>query len=217
MTGTSVPGATVLSAIQADSIWAVRRCGQKVDTHVDGFELGKFCGIYEEAVEFVAPPTGEQHGRGHGSFGGRLHGAEFDFLLTFDMEFAAETVGGLFGEIVEVRDGVEVRGHHQIGRPLMIDENAEMEIAFGMNAVICVEGGDVHGDGNHLRGFAEFTFDGAMPILLKGTDHFGSVAHFRRLIGRSEGSDNFVFGERHLDGPRLNMGWPKARMRLPSL
>ena len=90
---------------------------------------------------------------------------------------------------------IEERRHHQVRCPFLIDKDIEMEILRLMNAVVGVEGADVHGDWNHLRGGAQFACDRAVPVLPQRADHFGRIAHFGGLIGGSERRDDFFFGD----------------------
>ena len=88
----------------------------------------------------------------------------------------------------------------------MIDKDAEVKIPLRVHAAIRVVGRDVHGDGNHLRGFAELAFDGAVAILLQGAYDFGGVAHFGGLVRRRESGNDLVFGQRHFHGAEVEHG-----------
>ena len=109
---------------------------------------------------------------------------------------------------------IEQRGHHQVRRPLLIDENTEMEILRLANLLSAVEGADMHGHRNHLRSGAQFAFDRAMPVLPQRADHFGGVAHFGGLIRRGQRRDDVFFGNRHIDRPEIEHRMPESQHAL---
>ena len=158
-------------------------------------------------MKLLSPPGGEHHGSGDGHLAGGLHGGDVEIGLALDFDLAAEAIGGFVGEFVEALDGVEEGEHHEIGRPLLMDEDAEVEIALGGNLAGIVEAADAHVDGDDGGGGAEVAHDGAVAVLAEGADDFGGVADFVGLVGGGESGDDFALG--HGD-----VGWAEIEERV---
>ena len=107
---------------------ATRRSGSRSMVAFTRFRCGSVDRISKQPVELVAPPAGKHHRGRHRHLAGSEHGVQRQALGAVQIDAAAQPVGRLLGKIVDPRNGVEQRHHHQVRSPLLLDEDVEAEI-----------------------------------------------------------------------------------------
>ena len=108
---------------------------QQVHRHGHPRHVGRVHVVQVEPVELVAEPARQHQRRGHGHVAGSLHGGERHVPLAAQFHLPVQAVGGFIHEFVEAGNGIVERQHHQVGRPLLLHEDVEVEILLAADGL----------------------------------------------------------------------------------
>ena len=172
--------------------------GQQVDGDRDALDAGRVDGVHIQAVELVAPPSGQHHGRGHGHFAGGLHGGKRQVRAAREFHVGGQAVGGLFLKLVQLGERVEQCEHHQVRRPLLLYEDVEAEILLAAHRIILAERAHLYGHWNHGRFLTQHAHDAAVAVLMQRAHDLGGIGEFVGLELGGQRHDDLALAHGHV-------------------